>query len=82
LSAAAASAIGLAIEDFDGVALEWYPDFDGLLTASKWAGGTPDVVEAETRMIDFGKARAMLSYSHDPGTGAGSAVFARPTPTP
>ena len=82
LSAAAAAATGLAIDDFDGVALEWYPDFDGLLAASKWAGGTPDVVEAETRMIDFGAARAMLSYSHDPDTGAGSAAFAGPASTP
>jgi hypothetical protein len=62
---AAARSIGVMIDDFDGVALEWYQDFDGLLTATKWAGTTPDVVEAETRMIDFAAARSMLSYSPD-----------------
>jgi hypothetical protein len=68
LSAAAAEAIGVAIDDIDGVALEWYPDLAKLWAASDWADqpGAP-IVRAEIQLLDFSRARAILAYASDQG---------------
>ncbi len=64
LSVRAAEAIGVAIRDIDGVALEWYPDVAKLWAASDWANqpGAP-IVQAEIQLIDFSRARSILTYT-------------------
>jgi len=64
LTRRAALAAGVAIDDMDGVALEWYPDVARLWAASDWANqpGAP-IVQAETQVIDFSRARSILAYT-------------------
>ncbi len=64
LTTRAAKAAGVAIDDVDGVALEWYPDMASFWSAISWAN-EPDagVIQAETQMSDFGRALSMLGYS-------------------
>jgi hypothetical protein len=66
LSIRAAKATGVAIDDIDGVALEWYPDVAKLWAASDWANqpGAP-IVQAEMQLIDFSRARSILTFSPD-----------------
>jgi hypothetical protein len=63
LSSRAASAMDLGIDDYDGVALEWYPTVDGFLEAVSWASD-PDaaIIASESNINDFGAATAMLAY--------------------
>ncbi len=64
LTVRAAKAVGVAIDDVDGVALEWYPDLQSMWVAIDWANEPrAQVIEAETQMSDFSRAMAMLSYS-------------------
>jgi hypothetical protein len=62
LTARAAAAAGVAIDDVDGVALEFYPDVDGLYAATEWAS-QPDsaMIRSETQMIDFARG-GMVGY--------------------
>jgi hypothetical protein len=64
LTIQAAKAAGVAIDDVDGVALEWYPDLASFWLALRWAD-QPDagVIQAETQMSDFGRALSMLGYT-------------------
>jgi hypothetical protein len=64
LTVRAAKAIGVSIDDIDGVALEWYPDVTKLWAASDWANqpGAP-IVQAEIQLIDFSRARSILVYT-------------------
>jgi hypothetical protein len=66
LTVRAAKAIGVWIDDIDGVALEWYPDVAKLWAASDWANqpGAP-IVQAELQLIDFSRARSILVYGPD-----------------
>ncbi len=63
LTVLAAGAAGLAIDDLDGVALEWYPDLAGFWSALHWAD-QPDsgVIRAESQMTDFSRALSILAY--------------------
>jgi hypothetical protein len=63
LSHLAAEAAGFAIDDYDGVALEWYPDMRGFMTAVKWAS-EPDaaIIESEANINDFVSSMALVSY--------------------
>ena len=63
LSALAASAAGVLIDDVDGVALEFYPSLPLLYSAVDWADRpNAAVIQAETKMIDFGRG-AILAYA-------------------
>jgi hypothetical protein len=64
LTARASAAAGLAVDDVDGIALEWYPDVEGLWVASRWAAD-PDVplIATEATMNDFRRALAVLTYA-------------------
>jgi hypothetical protein len=68
LTARAAQASGVAIDDIDGVALEWYPDAASLWAASDWADqpGAP-IVQAETQLIDFSRTGAIVVYTAQAG---------------
>jgi hypothetical protein len=66
LSSTIAEAAGVAVDDFDGVALEWYPDVEGLMTAVRWAS-EPDaaIIRSESNINDFSTATAMVAYVPD-----------------
>jgi hypothetical protein len=54
LTSRAAQAAGVAIDDVDGVALEFYPDVAGLYAATDWASQPGSaVIRSESQMIDF-----------------------------
>ena len=66
LSARAAEAAGVMIDDFDGVALEFYPDLKRFYSAVEWANQpNAAIVQAETQMIDFARAMAIMTYDPD-----------------
>jgi hypothetical protein len=66
LTLRASKAAGVAIDDVDGVALEWYPDMASFWSAVGWAN-EPDagVIQAETQMSDFSRALSILGYGPD-----------------
>ncbi len=73
LSSALARAVGVSVDDFDGVALEWYPDVEGLMTAVRWAS-EPDaaIIRSESNINDFSTATAMVAYVPDLGRAPGT----------
>jgi EthD domain len=63
LTARAATAAGVAIDDVDGVALEFYPAVEGLYLATDWANQPNSAMtQSEAQMIDFGRG-AIVGYS-------------------
>jgi hypothetical protein len=63
LSGRLARSVGVAIDDFDGVALEWYPSVEDLMTAVRWASEPKAaIIESESNINDFKSSLAMLAY--------------------
>jgi hypothetical protein len=63
LSSRFARAVGVSIDDFDGVALEWYPGVEAFMTAVSWASEpTAAIIESESSINDFKSSLAMLAY--------------------
>jgi hypothetical protein len=62
LTARAAIAAGVSIDDVDGVALEFYPGLEGLYAATDWASQPNSAMtQSEAQMIDFGRG-AIVGY--------------------
>jgi hypothetical protein len=63
LSAQLARAVGVAIDDFDGVALEWYPTVADFMAAVDWASEPQaGIIESESNINDFKSSRALVAY--------------------
>jgi hypothetical protein len=63
LTSRAAEAIGVGIDDVDGVALEFYPAVEGLYAATDWASQPNSaMIQSEAQMIDFGRG-GMVGYA-------------------
>lgn len=67
LTKAAARATGVALDTFDGVAVEWFADVDDFMLADAHgratAGPGAAFMDGERMMNDFARARAMLGFA-------------------
>jgi hypothetical protein len=69
LTARLARATGLTGGDFDGLAIEWFPDVDAFLLADAHgraqSGAGAAFMDGERHMNDFARARCMLGFDVD-----------------
>jgi hypothetical protein len=67
LTAASARAAGVGLDDFDGIAIEWFPDLDAFLQADAHgrakSGPGAAFMDGERSMNDFARALSMLGFS-------------------
>ncbi len=71
LTASAARAAGVTLDDFDGIAIEWFPSLDAFLEADAHGRATSGAgaafMDGERSMNDFARALSMLGFSASTG---------------